>query len=120
MQNPIQSVDCALIGPDEPGPVSILNEHGKARVLLVGDHVSNRIPDALRNLGLDDRVLERHVAYDIGTRKLITHLSQHLDAPAVLAGYSRLVVDLNRSLEDASVIPEVSDNIPIASTRPTE
>ena len=29
-----------------------------------------------------------------------------LDAPVVMAGYSRLVVDLNRSLEDASAFPE--------------
>ena len=58
-------------------------------------------------------MLQQHVAYDIGTRKLLTHLVDHLDAPAVMAGYSRLVVDLNRSLEDASVMPEVSDNIPI-------
>jgi len=113
MQDLPQAVDCPLIGAGEPGPVSILNEHGKARVLLVGDHVSNRIPGALNNLGLEDWVLEQHVAYDIGTRKLITHLSEHLDAPAVLAGYSRLVVDLNRSLEDPSVIPTISDNIPI-------
>ena len=109
----LQQGDYPLIGADEPGPVSILNEQGKAKVLLVGDHVSNRIPGALEKLGLEDSVLEQHVAYDIGTRKLITHLSQHLDAPAVLAGYSRLVVDLNRSLEDPSVIPESSDNIPI-------
>ncbi len=102
-----------LIAPDEPEPVTILNEDGTARLLLVGDHVSNCIPRALHGLGLDDAVLEQHVAYDIGTRKLITHLSQHLDAPAVLAGYSRLVIDLNRSLEDPSVIPTVSDNIPI-------
>ncbi len=104
---------CPLISPDEPEPVSILNENGTAKVLLVGDHVSNRIPRALDALGLDDEVLGRHVASDIGTRKLITHLSRHLDAPAVLAGYSRLVVDLNRSLEDSTLIPEVSDDTPI-------
>ena len=105
--------DCRLLGPDEPAPVSILNETGAAKVLLVGDHVSNRIPAVLDSLGLAAQVLQEHVAWDIGTRKLITHLSQHLDAPAVLAGYSRLVVDLNRSLEDPTVIPEVSDDIPI-------
>ena len=109
--------DCPLIGPDEPGPVTILNEQGRANVLLVGDHVSNRIPRALNRLGLEAPVLEQHVAYDIGTRKLISHLSDHLDAPAVLAGYSRLVVDLNRSLEDPSLIPAVSDNIPIPGNR---
>jgi predicted N-formylglutamate amidohydrolase len=102
-----------LIGADEPPPVTILNEQGRANVLLVGDHVSNLIPRVLNRLGLEERVLEQHVAYDIGSRKLLTHLSQHLDAPAVMAGYSRLVVDLNRSLEDDSAIPEQSDNIPI-------
>jgi predicted N-formylglutamate amidohydrolase len=105
--------DCPLIAPDEPEPVNILNADGSAMVLLVGDHVSNHIPRALAALGLDDTVLEQHVASDIGTHRLITHLSRHLDAPAVLAGYSRLVVDMNRSIEDPTLIPEVSDNIPI-------
>lgn len=103
----------SLTGPGDPPAYKIINDQGKARVLLVGDHASNVIPAALGNLGLDVELLERHIAYDIGTRKLIHHLSAHLDAPAVLAGYSRLVVDLNRSLEDPSVMPEVSDNIPI-------
>ena len=99
-----------MIGPDDPPPFTIINEQGQGTVLLAGDHVSNEIPKSLHNLGLDAESLEQHIAYDIGTRKLINHLSQHLDAPAVLAGYSRLVVDLNRSLEDDSVMPEVSDN----------
>jgi len=112
-----QQAGCRLLDPDESPPVSILNETGSAQVLLVGDHVSNRIPRVLDSLGLAAPVLGEHVAYDIGTRKLITHLSQHLDPPAVLAGYSRLVVDLNRSLEDPTVIPEVSDGIPIPGNR---
>lgn len=106
-----------LIGADEPPPFSILNPEGKARVLLVGDHASNLIPRALRQLGLADEVLEQHVAYDIGSAKLLAHLSEHLDAPAVRAGYSRLVIDLNRSLEDATAIPELSDNILIPGNR---
>jgi predicted N-formylglutamate amidohydrolase len=102
-----------LLAADEPPAISTLNDEGQAKVLLVGDHVSNLIPRSLNQLGLEDWVLEEHVAYDIGTRKLLTHLVDHLDAPAVMAGYSRLVVDLNRSLEDASVMPEVSDHIAI-------
>lgn len=99
-----------MIGPEDPPPYTFINEQGKARVLLVCDHASNAIPRILGKLGLDDAALEQHIAYDIGAKILIQHLSQHLDAPAVLAGYSRLVVDLNRNLDDASVIPEVSDN----------
>ncbi len=101
----------SLIGPGDPQAYQIINDQGQAQVLLVGDHVSNNIPASLKNLGLDPEALEQHIAYDIGTRKLVHHLSKHLDAPAVLAGYSRLVVDLNRSLEDSSVMPEVSDEI---------
>lgn len=102
--------NASLIGPDDPPPYTVINDQGKARVLLTGDHVSNVMPKALGNLGLDKSALQQHIAYDIGTRKLIHHLSEHLDAPAVLAGYSRLVVDLNRSLEDPSVMPETSDD----------
>ena len=100
----------SMIGPGDPPPYTVINEQGQAKVLLVGDHVSNTIPKMLGNLGLDETALEQHIAYDIGTRKLVNHLSEHLDAPAVLAGYSRLVVDLNRSLEDPSVMPEISDD----------
>jgi len=99
-----------MIGPEDPPPYTIINENGKASVLLVGDHASNAIPETLDNLGLAETVLEQHIAYDIGSKYMIHHLSQLLDAPAVLAGYSRLVVDLNRNIEDASVMPEVSDN----------
>ena len=103
--------NACLIGPNDPPPVTVRNEQGSACLLLTGDHVSNSIPQAMANLGLDEQVLRQHVAYDIGTRKLIHHLSQQLDAPAVLAGYSRLIVDLNRSLADPTLIPEQSDAI---------
>ena len=109
----MQSDQYPLIDRDEPSPVTLLNEQGMAQVLLTGDHVSNLIPRSLNSLGLEPAVLEQHVAYDIGTRKLISHLVEHLDAPAVIAGYSRLVVDLNRSLEDPTAFPEVSDGITI-------
>lgn len=106
----MQSDEYPMVGPGDPPPYTIINEGGKGKILLVGDHASNAIPNMLNCLGLDDTALEQHIAYDIGAKKLIHHLSQHLDAPAILAGYSRLVVDLNRSLEDSSVMPEVSDN----------
>ena len=95
----------------------MLNESGTARVLLVADHASNVIPEAMGKLGLDDWVLGQHVAYDLGTRRLVTHLARHLDAPAVVAGYSRLLVDLNRSLEDPTAFPPESDGILIPANQ---
>ena len=98
-----------LIGPGEPGPFRVVNPHGRARLLLVCDHASNRIPAPLQNLGLDELALGRHIACDIGAGEVTERLSAQLDAPAVLASYSRLVVDCNRGLNDPTSILAVSD-----------
>ena len=102
-----------LIGPDDPPPFTVHNPEGKAPILLVCDHASRDFPAAMQQLGLADWVLEKHVACDIGAAMVARHLSERLDAPAVLAGYSRLIVDLNRKLHDASAFIEVSDGIAI-------
>ena len=78
-------------------------------MLVVCDHASRLIPAALQNLGLDELALGRHIASDIGAGDVAERLAARLDAPAVLAGYSRLVVDCNRSLEDPTSILAVSD-----------
>jgi predicted N-formylglutamate amidohydrolase len=67
----------------------------------------------MNQLGLADWVLEKHVACDIGAAQVTRFLSQRLDAPAVLAGYSRLIVDLNRKLTSSTAFIEVSDGITV-------
>ncbi len=99
----------ALIGPGEPPPFRVFNPKGRASVLVVCDHASRRIPAALNNLGLDELALGRHIASDIGAAEVAEDLARRIDAPAVLAGYSRLVVDCNRQLEDPTSILAVSD-----------
>lgn len=89
--------------------VEILNPKGRGDVLLVCDHASNLIPADLDNLGLAAAELERHIAWDIGAAALTRLLSQALDAPAVLARTSRLVIDVNRAPEADSLIPALSD-----------
>ncbi len=101
-----------LLTPDDPPPADVLDGHDR-RLLLVCDHASNRVPSALDRLGLSDDVLSHHVAYDRGARSLAAGLSQRLDAPAVLGGFSRLVIDLNRSPSSAHSIPAESDGIPV-------
>ncbi|HUO81799.1 MAG TPA: N-formylglutamate amidohydrolase [Gammaproteobacteria bacterium] len=98
-----------LIGPQDPPPFEILNPHGCAPALVVCDHASRSIPSAMHGLGLDELALARHIAWDIGAGDLARGLAARLDAPAVLAGYSRLVVDCNRALEDPTAFPAVSD-----------
>ena len=102
-----------LIGPGDPPPFMTYNDHGKARVLLVADHASPFFPAHMNQLGLADWVLENHVACDIGSDMLTRFLADKLDARAVLAGFSRLIVDPNRKLADPSAFTEVSDGIAI-------
>jgi predicted N-formylglutamate amidohydrolase len=89
------------------------NEAGAARVLLVADHASPYFPAAMNQLGLADWVLERHVTWDIGSDQLTRFLADLIDAPAILAGFSRLIVDPNRKLDDPTAFVEVSDGISI-------
>ena len=89
------------------------NEHGAARVLLVADHASPFFPAAMNQLGLADWVIEQHVAWDIGVDELTRCLADELDAQAVLAGFSRLIVDPNRQPDDPSAFPPISDGIAI-------
>jgi predicted N-formylglutamate amidohydrolase len=82
-------------------------------LLLVADHASPYFPARMNQLGLADWVLEQHVAWDIGSDLLTEYLADRLDAPAILAGFSRLIVDPNRQLDDPSAFIQVSDGIAI-------
>ena len=102
-----------LVGPGDPPPYTTYNDHAKSPVLVVADHASPFFPASLSQLGLADWVLERHVAWDIGVDKLARFLADELDAQAVLAGFSRLIIDPNRNPADPTAIPEISDGISI-------
>jgi predicted N-formylglutamate amidohydrolase len=98
-----------LLAPDEPAPVRELRASGHSTLFLTADHAGRAIPRGLGQLGLPDRELERHIAWDIGIAGVTERLSAALDATAVLQTYSRLVIDCNRDPEVPSSIPEVSE-----------
>lgn len=103
----------SLISPADPAPVEFRSSHGSAQVLLTCDHASRAVPEMLANLGLDDAILARHIGWDIGAAAVTRRLAPLIDAPAILAGYSRLVIDCNRDPDDASSIPLESDHVSI-------
>jgi predicted N-formylglutamate amidohydrolase len=116
--------DCAgspvvttLLGLEEPPPFTVINSEGQAPVVLVCDHASNTIPVQLGQLGLGPTELSQHIAWDIGAARVTELLATRLGAPAVLAGYSRLVIDCNRSPGDPTSIVEISDGITIIGNR---
>jgi predicted N-formylglutamate amidohydrolase len=88
---------------------AVCNEQGRGRYVIVADHASRRIPESLRNLGLAEPELSRHIAWDIGTEVISRWLAARLDAPAVICGASRLVIDCNRRLTNADLVTPKSD-----------
>lgn len=103
--------DRLLAGEDDP--VSVINEAGASALVFACEHAGRRIPKALKNLGLDDPDLIRHIAWDIGAEAVARRLAASLDAPLVLQRYSRLVYDCNRPPEAPSAIPTISETTPV-------
>jgi predicted N-formylglutamate amidohydrolase len=106
-----------LLGPGDPPAVEVVNPAGGSPVLLLCDHASNAMPAALDRLGLDESTLHLHVAWDIGAAEVARRLAARFDAPLVLSGYSRLVVDCNRRPGHPASIPTESDGIAVPGNR---
>jgi predicted N-formylglutamate amidohydrolase len=107
----------ALLAPGDPPPFEIVNPRGKARLVLISDHAGRAIPRRLGKLGLTQNELDQHIGWDIGIGAMARRMAAALDAPAVIAGYSRLVIDCNRRLDDPSSIAQESDRIPVPGNR---
>ncbi len=98
-----------LLSPHEPPAFRKIAAKTKRPFLLVSDHASPRIPHSLKDLGLPESELSRHIGWDIGAARVTELLAERLGAAAVLANYSRLILDLDRSPDHPHFIPEVSD-----------
>jgi predicted N-formylglutamate amidohydrolase len=107
----------ALLSADEPGPFQVLNPLASLPILLVCDHASCRIPKSLGDMGLDPFARRCHLAVDIGAGPLTKRLAASLGVTAVLAQYSRLVVDCNRQLMDPGAFLQFGDGILVPGNR---
>ncbi len=108
----------AITLTSDPAPVEIINPDASAPLLIIGDHAGCAVPrdlvDARGPLGLPAADLQRHIGWDIGAASVARQLAQRLSATAVLAVYTRLLIDPNRALGDPDSIPATSDGIAIA------
>jgi predicted N-formylglutamate amidohydrolase len=102
-----------LLGADDPTPVSVVRDDGRANVVLIGDHAGNGIPAALGDLGVSASERVRHIAWDLGVQGLGEEVAARLDAVFVSQRFSRLVVDCNRDPDDPRAILERSDGTEI-------
>src|SRR5712671_6479716 len=76
-------------------------------LLFLCDHASNQLPEG--GLGLDPHLLTTHIAYDIGAAAVTRALAAVYGATALLGGWSRLLIDLNRGADDPTLVMKLSD-----------
>ena len=94
---------------DQPFRIHGLPRPG--RWLVSCDHATNRVPSAIGggSLGICAAEMSRHIAYDPGAAGVALALAQHLDSPAILADFSRLVIDANRGEDDPTLVRRIYD-----------
>lgn len=95
----------------------IEGDRGKGLV-LVADHAGRALPDEYGSLGLPAAEFDRHIAYDIGVEEVTRALARLLDAPAVMARFSRLLIDANRGEDDPTLIRQLYDGTVIRANYP--
>jgi predicted N-formylglutamate amidohydrolase len=99
----------ALLAQDEAPALLSLRPEAASDFVIACDHGGQRIPRALGSLGLSERELASHIAWDIGAAGVAQALSERLDATLVQQQYSRLVIDCNRPLDAADSIATRSE-----------
>ncbi|MFN8640790.1 MAG: N-formylglutamate amidohydrolase [Candidatus Binatia bacterium] len=94
-------------------PVTLAGRSPGASLVLTCEHASPAVPPEFRALGLAAEQLRDHIGWDIGAASITEELSRQLGVPAVLSAASRLLVDCNRDLSDADLMPQESHGIAI-------
>lgn len=88
---------------------------GETAVLVTCEHGGNRVPARYRGLFRGrERVLMSHRGWDPGALVLARELAAGLGAPLIAATVSRLVVDLNRSKDNPSLLSRWTAALPEA------
>ncbi len=108
----IASAPAARRGSVEAGafaPVGLVDGDPASGLIILCDHAGNQLPAEYGDLGLPAAALSRHIAYDLGAAAVTRALADALGVPAVLANFSRLLIDPNRGTDDPTLIMRLSD-----------
>lgn len=84
-----------------------------APIFLTCEHASERLPEGFSWPEGDARLAGTHWAYDLGARAVTVALAEALSASAVLARFTRLLVDPNREEEHADLFRTQADGEPV-------
>ncbi len=101
-------------------PFDIIDGDRSLGLVLLADHARNDLPDEYGNLGLPPSEFQRHIAYDIGVEITTRRLATLTGAPAVMAGFSRLLIDPNRGEDDPTLIRQLYDGSIVSGNYPMD
>ena len=99
-------------------PFEIIEGARERGLLLVADHAKRNLPEEYGDLGLPAEEFQRHIAYDIGVETVTRRLAALTGAPAVLANFSRLLIDPNRGEDDPTLIRQLYDGTIVPANYP--
>lgn len=82
------------------------------KLVISCEHSGNKVPSKYEHLfDINPEVLNTHRGYDIGALELTTTISKTLDVEAHVHNVSRLLIDLNRSLNNPAAFSEYMDEV---------
>jgi predicted N-formylglutamate amidohydrolase len=82
-------------------------------IVLTCEHASQHMPATHALTGEDARLRDTHWAYDLGARELTLACAEELGATAVLASFSRLLVDPNREEDHPDLFRRTAEGHPV-------
>jgi predicted N-formylglutamate amidohydrolase len=87
-----------------PRPFLLIDPRSLSPLLLTCEHATNRLPFAGRGSRTVRVALDSHWGWDIGAWELTRELARRLHCGAVGGRWSRLLIDLNRRIEDDTLV----------------
>ncbi len=99
-------------------PFLLVEGDRRKGLVLIADHARRDLPEEYGDLGLPASEFDRHIAYDIGVEALTLELAARLGVPAVMAGFSRLLIDPNRGEDDPTLVRQLYDGTIVPANYP--
>ncbi|TIT65698.1 MAG: N-formylglutamate amidohydrolase [Mesorhizobium sp.] len=99
-------------------PFDIVEGDRKRSIVLLADHARRDLPEEYGSLGLPSAEFDRHIAYDIGVEAVTRELAALLGVPALIANFSRLLIDPNRGEDDPTLIRQLYDGTIVPGNYP--
>ncbi len=92
-------------------PFQVLAKGSLSPLVLTCEHASRRLPVTAPRSAALGKLLRSHWGWDIGGWELTRELSRRLGAGAIGGRWSRLYIDLNRKVDDPTLIRPVAEGL---------